>query len=120
MNHRRRWALLTGSLGGFFSGLTGVGGGALMVPLLTAILRLPQHRAHGTSLLLVTCAAGAGALPYLWRGEIDWTLVGGLLGGSVAGAYLGARAMMRVPERHLQILFGAFLLTVAVRMLVAA
>ncbi|TAK61977.1 MAG: hypothetical protein EPO22_07900, partial [Dehalococcoidia bacterium] len=46
-------SVLTGVAGGAFSGLTGVGGGAVMVPLLTGPLRLSQHRAHGTSLAII-------------------------------------------------------------------
>jgi uncharacterized membrane protein YfcA len=50
---RRAEAALTGALGGAFAGLTGVGGGAIMVPLLTGRLGLGQHRAHGTSLAVI-------------------------------------------------------------------
>ena len=53
-----------GVLGGTFSGLTGVGGGAVIVPLLTGRIGLSQHRAHGTSLAIIMFVAAVGALPY--------------------------------------------------------
>jgi uncharacterized membrane protein YfcA len=109
--------VLTGVGGGAFSGLTGVGGGAVMVPLLTSWLKLGQHRAHATSLAVITVVAAAGMIPYWLAGNIDWPLALTLLPGAVAGVYLGARAMLRVPALQLRLLFGAFLLFVAFRQL---
>lgn len=115
---RHSKAVLTGLAGGAFSGLTGVGGGAVMVPLMTGQLRLSQHRAHGTSLAIITLVAVAGALVYWGAGNVDWWLVLALTPGAVAGVYVGARAMVRVPALQLRLLFGAFLFFVAFRQLV--
>ena len=115
---RRIQSLLTGCVGGFFSGLTGVGGGTILVPLFTAVLKLPQHTAHGTSLTVVLFAAGASTVAYIWRGDVDWELFGALAVGAMIGAYAGARVMMLIPARWLQIIFGCFLLTAGIRMLV--
>jgi uncharacterized membrane protein YfcA len=104
--------------GGFFSGLTGVGGGAIIVPLLTGLLKLPQHRAHGTSLVIVIFIGTAGMLGYWLAGNVDWNAALWLAVGSTAGAYAGAVAMVRVPERQLRFLFGLFLLATAVRMFI--
>lgn len=109
---------LTGAAGGAFSGLTGVGGGAIMVPLLTGPLKLSQHRAHATSLAVILFVAISGVFAYWRAGNIDWRLVLALSPGAVAGAYVGAKAMMRVPALQLRLLFGAFLLFVAFRQLV--
>ncbi len=111
--------MVTGGVGGFFAGLTGVGGGAILVPLFTTLLRMPQHRAHGTSLAVVVFAAIAGGSRYIWQDAIDWALAGALLSGSLLGAYLGARWVMRIPERELRLLFSLFLVAVGARMLVA-
>jgi hypothetical protein len=89
-----------------------------MVPLLTGQLKLGQHRAHGTSLAIIMFVAIAGALGYWRAGNMDWRLVATLAPGSIAGVYVGARAMMKVPARQLRLLFGAFLLFVAFRQLV--
>jgi uncharacterized membrane protein YfcA len=116
LNSRRSGSLLTGLAGGFFSGLTGVGGGAIMVPLLTTFRRMPQHLAHGTSLAIVVFVGTAGAIGYWINGNIDWSLAPWLAIGSVGGAYVGARTMNLIPERWLQLIFGVFLFTVAIRM----
>lgn len=111
-------SIFTGVVGGTFSGLTGVGGGAVMVPLLTGQLKLGQHRAHATSLAIITFIAIAGTLGYWRAGNIDWRLAAALAPGAIAGVYAGARAMTRVPAVQLRLLFGAFLFFVAFRQLV--
>lgn len=110
--------VLTGIAGGAFSGLTGVGGGAVMVPILTGWLKLGQHRAHGTSLAVITFVAISGVAGYWRAGNIDWRLVLALSPGAIAGVYAGAKAMVKVPAQQLRLLFGVFLLFVAFRQLV--
>lgn len=111
-------SVLTGVAGGAFSGLTGVGGGAVMVPLLTGQIKLSQHRAHGTSLAIIMFVAVSGVIGYWRAGNIDWQLVLALAPGAIAGVYVGAKAMVRVPALQLRLLFGAFLFFVAFRQLV--
>ena len=90
-----------------------------MVPLLTGLLRLPQRLAHGTSLAIVIFVGTAGLLGYWIRENIDWSLAFWLAIGSVGGAYLGAVTMTRIPERSLRLMFGLFLLAMAIRMFIA-
>jgi uncharacterized membrane protein YfcA len=108
---------LTGAGGGFFSGLTGVGGGAILVPLMTGVLRLRQHTAHGTSLVVIVFAALASAVVYQLDSGVRWGLVGALLPTSLIGAYLGAHWVQRLPALRLRQLFGAFVFLVGVRLL---
>ncbi len=107
----------TGIAGGFFSGLTGVGGGAIMVPLMTGVLKMRQHTAHGTSLVIIVFAAGASALTYIAQGNMDWALVALLLPGSLAGVYAGARLVQHLPAMRLRQFFGLFVLVVGLRLL---
>lgn len=102
--------------GGFFSGLTGVGGGAIMVPLLRRFQHESQHLAHGTSLAIVIFVGSAGVVSYGINGNVDWWLAGWVGIGGALGAYFGAVAMHRLAPRSLQLVFGVFLLTVAARM----
>lgn len=111
--------LATGVGGGFFSGLTGVGGGAIMVPLLTGLMGMRQHTAHGTSLVVIIFAAAAGAAMYAATEGLDGGLVAVLLPGSLVGAYVGARFVQRIPAMRLRQLFGAFLLVAGLRLVLA-
>ena len=108
-----------GALGGLIGGLTGVGGGALMIPLMTRLSGLPQHVAHGTSLAIVAAVAIAGAATYIANDLVEWDLVAALLGGSVIGAYAGAALAIRLSPGRLQLVFGLFLSAVSIRMLVS-
>jgi uncharacterized membrane protein YfcA len=122
--------LMTGALAGLTSGLMGVGGGIIMVPLLTAVLALTQHKAHGTSLAVIVFTAIASALTYIWKvhgegasGQATIALTTYVLlavelaAGSIAGARIGALAMNRIPARELRMVFGVFMLIVGLRLL---
>jgi uncharacterized membrane protein YfcA len=115
----RARSVVTGLTGGFFSGLTGVGGGTIMVPLLRRLLGLSQHTAHGTSLVIVIFVGTAGLLGYWINDNVDWTLAIWLSVGSAVGAYVGAVTMSRIAPRALQLTFGVFLLSVGIRMFFA-
>ena len=120
MNRRPPGIALTGLGGGFFSGLTGVGGGAIMVPLMTGVLRMRQHAAHGASLVVIIFVAAASAVVYQLQEGIDWPLVAALLPTSLMGAYLGARLVQRLPAHRLRQVFGAFIFLVGLRLLLFA
>jgi hypothetical protein len=108
---------LTGVSGGLLSGVVGGGGGAIMVPLMTGVLKLRQHVAHGTSLVVITFAALASAITYTIGESIDWTLVVILVAASMAGAFLGASGAQHLPALRLRQALGGFLLLVAVRLM---
>ncbi|MCZ7578572.1 MAG: sulfite exporter TauE/SafE family protein [Dehalococcoidia bacterium] len=109
---------VTGAAGGFLSGILGGGGGAIMVPLMTGPLKLRQHVAHGTSLVVIIVTAAVAAVAYAANESISGRLVAALLAGAVIGATLGARAAVRIPATRLRQVFGLFLITVSLRLLV--
>ena len=110
-------ALLIGVAVGIVAGFTGVGGGALIVPLLVGLLGLTQHRAHGTSLAVVTFSAAASAIPYALAGNTDVVTAAELAVGSIVGVIIGAQWMPRIPAAQLRRGFGLFLAFLAVRLL---
>ncbi len=105
-----------GLLGGLLSGLLGVGGGTVLVPLLV-LVGLSQHKAHATSLAAIVPLAAVGALTFALEDAIDYRVGLLLATGALAGAPLGAKVMAALKEGPLQILFGAFLAVVALRLL---
>jgi len=112
-------SLLIGASAGMLAGLTGVGGGVFLVPLMVGLLAMVQHQAHGTSFLVILPIAIVGAITYGILGHIDdWPLLVGLVSGGAVGVLLGARLMMLLPERHLKWLFGAFLVFVGFAMII--
>jgi uncharacterized protein len=119
--------LLIGAAAGLMSGLMGVGGGIVMIPLMTTFLGLSQHKAHGTSLAVIVFTAISGALAYfLWQAsgaqkdisQAEYLLIAIELAlGSMVGARVGASIMNRIPARELRMLFGIFNFFVAWRLL---
>ena len=106
-----------GLLVGFFSGLFGVGGGVILVPLLVLTLGFSQRLAAGTSLAAVLPTAVAGLIGYAAIGSVDWVAGVVLAVGAIAGSLIGTWLMHRIPQRLLRWIFVAFLAIVAVRML---
>jgi uncharacterized membrane protein YfcA len=100
--------------GGLLSGLLGVGGGVVMVPLLVLIGKRPQREAHAISLGAIVPIGIAGVLTFGAAGEVRLPEAIALTAGALLGAQVGARALARAPERTLKLVFGCFLLTVAV------
>jgi uncharacterized membrane protein YfcA len=107
-----------GLVAGVLSGLLGVGGGVIIVPLLVALVHLSQHQAHATSLAAIVPIGAVGALTYALGGEIDLEVAGLLALGALVGAPAGARIMARIEERPLRIMFGILMIAVGVQLLV--
>ncbi len=109
-------ASLAGAGAGFFGGLFGVGGGAILVPLLTQALAFTQHEAHATSLAVTLFTALSAGAVYAAHGNVAWS-AGIVIGiGSAIGAPIGARLAHRLSARALLRAFSVFLLVLAARM----
>lgn len=75
--------ILTGLAVGLLVGLTGVGGGSLMTPLLTAVFGIPATTAVGTDLAFAAITKGAGTLVHRMRNTVDWRIVRLMVLGSI-------------------------------------
>jgi uncharacterized protein len=120
--HRKRyWAslLLIGATGGFLSGLFGVGGGILMVPMLVTFAGMDQRRASATSLLAILPTAIAGSASYLARGEADLVVAALVALGGIAGSWIGTWLLRRTSMGVLRWMFIGLIVVVAIRMLVS-
>jgi uncharacterized protein len=102
-----------GLVAGFLSGLLGIGGGLVMVPMLAGWLGMPLKRALGTSLLAIVALVVPGTITHAVLGHIDWALFLVITLGAVPGARLGATVALGARERTLRLLVGGFLLVVA-------
>lgn len=109
-------AIVTGLVAGFAGGLFGVGGGIVLVPLLTGFFALTQHQAHGTSLAAIGATAIAGLFVYGSHGQVDWASAGVIGLASIAFARIGARGAARVSRDGLTRAFAIFLVAVAIRL----
>ena len=108
--------LAIGLGGGLLSGLLGVGGGVIMVPLLVLWAGYAQREAHAMSLGAIIPISIAGIATYGVAGEVRYWEALGLAAGSIVGAQIGARFLARIDEHLLKVVFGVFLVGVAVLM----
>jgi len=99
-----------GLAAGTFGGLIGLGGGVIMVPLMIGILKLSQHRAHGTSLVALVFTGAGGALIYGLRGHIDFLAAAALALTAVLTVRAGAHYANELPGWKLRRAFGIFLI----------
>jgi uncharacterized membrane protein YfcA len=107
-----------GTVAGLFSGLFGVGGGVVIVPLLLLVCGWEMRSATGTSLAAIGITASAGVVTYVVHGEVR-PLYALLVGVPAAiGAASGATLQQRLPVRTLSFLFAGLLVAIAIRMLV--
>jgi uncharacterized membrane protein YfcA len=118
-------ALVASLAVGMVGGAYGIGGGALLAPVLVAVFRLPVHAIAGTTLLTTFLSSVVGVAVYASLGRLtgnavptvspDW-LLGLLFGlGGMVGMYVGARVQRLVPARYIKIILAVLILTVAVR-----
>lgn len=85
------WILLSvGLVTGFLSGLLGVGGGFILMPVLVYVIGCPTIVAIGTDLFQIIFTAGYGAFTHSMKGNVDLLLVGLMLVGCTIGAHIGA------------------------------
>jgi uncharacterized membrane protein YfcA len=102
--------VLIGLVGGFASGLFGVGGGIVVVPALVYWAGFTQHNATGTSLAVLLPPIGlAAAFEYYRHGNVDVRAAVILAAMMVVGAWIGARAANRMSGPHLRLTFGVFI-----------
>lgn len=116
----RYWISLVavGLIGGLLSGMFGVGGGIVMVPLLLWLTGMDQRVASATSLLAIVPASIAGSISYLSQGEADIPVALLIASGAICGALIGTSLLKRLPLSWLRWMFIALMLVAAVRMVI--
>jgi hypothetical protein len=118
--HRLPLAWAGSLVAGQASGLLGVGGGIISVPLMRMVMGAPMRVAVATSNFMIGITAAAGAAAYLFRGEIDPRVAAPVVIGVTLGAGLGAGAAARLRPGWLTVLFVVVVAYVAVRMALRA
>ena len=106
-----------GVLTGFLSGLLGVGGGVIMVPLLSLLIGLEQHLAQGISMLVIIPTSIIGIWQLRKKNLIDYSAALYFAGGSIVGSFISGNLVDTIPEDNLRTIFGAFITLVGMRML---
>ena len=105
---------------GLISALLGIGSGVLKIPAMDTALRLPIKVSSATSNFMIGVTAAASAGAYFMRGDIVTAVAGPVALGSVVGALLGARILIRASNASIRLLFVVVLVALAAQMLLQA
>jgi len=110
--------IVIGLLAGILSGLVGVGGGILMIPLLIIFLGLTQHQAQGTALFAMLPPIGVlAAMNYYKEGFVKWEYAAVIALTFVVGGYFGSKLSISLPEQTVRKVFGVIMLIGAIKLI---
>jgi uncharacterized membrane protein YfcA len=106
--------VLVGVVVGAFSGLMGLGGGSVMIPVMVLGFTMTQQKAHGTSLAVMCVPVVLPAVLKYWRHDnVDWRIALWMAAGFVLGSFFGALLANRISVGALKLVFGFLLIYVA-------
>ncbi len=94
---------------GMLSSMTGVGGGAIKVPVMNLIMHIPMKAASSTSSYMIGITAFSGAITYFFSGQLDLAFGGAIAIGAFLGAILGTYLARRISTGHLRRYFSVVL-----------
>ncbi len=118
-----------GLIGGYMSGLLGIGGGIVMVPILNILLKFPIHKAIGTSMAFIVFASVGGIITYLFTGinatglppySLGYINIVQLVVLAITGmsmSLIGVNAAHNLPEKKLRYLFVILMIYMALKMM---
>lgn len=104
--------------GGSLSGLLGLGGGVVQVPVMTMLCGVPMKAAAATSNFMIGVSAAASAFVYYRRGHIPADICGVIVVGVLIGSFAGMSLLYKTRSERLQMVFAAAMLIISVKMLI--
>ena len=112
--------IFTGLLAGLLSGLIGIGGGTIIVPILVIFAGLSPKMAQGTTLALLVPPIGIlAAWTYYKQGYVDFSIAALICIGFIFGGLIGAKFATSLSNQTLERIFGIALLIIAIKMIFA-
>lgn len=106
--------ILFGIVVGVFSGVMGLGGGSIMIPVMVLALAMTQQEAHGTSLaVMIPPVTLPAVIEYYRKGHVNLAVAGWMAVGVLLGSFFGAWIATSLPKDMLKLVFGFVLIYVA-------
>jgi uncharacterized membrane protein YfcA len=110
--------LAVGLAAGFLSGMVGIGGGIIIVPVLVYFLGFTQHQAQGTTLFMFLLPIGIlGVMNYHKAGHVDFKTAFIIAITFVAGSYFGSKVAISLDQKMVKQIFGALIIILGAKML---
>lgn len=108
-----------GLITGILSGLLGIGGGVVLIPMMVLILGITQHTAQGISMLMMIPTALVGLWHFHKDNLVDYRIAAYLAAGAACGALISANFVQYIPAADLKRIFGVFIIYTGLRMILA-
>ncbi|WXG41230.1 MAG: sulfite exporter TauE/SafE family protein [Candidatus Freyarchaeum deiterrae] len=105
---------------GLVSGLLGIGGGIVQVPVLNIALGVPMIVSVATSVFIIIFTSLVGSFEHVMLGQVNWQIGIVMMIGAVIGAQIGVRIAMRISPNLLRKIFGLVLILISVQMIYEA
>ncbi len=110
--------LAVGLLAGFLSGMVGIGGGIVIVPVLVYFLGFTQHQAQGTTLFMFLLPIGIlGVMNYHKQGYVDYKTALIICSTFIFGSYFGSKLAISLDQKMIKQIFGAVIILLGAKML---
>jgi uncharacterized membrane protein YfcA len=116
-SRRMLFGAILSFLGGIASGLLGIGGGVLLVPILTLIVGMPIHFATATSMFTMTFTSTSEAVQHYLANHTNFEYALLLALGTVIGAQVGAYVSKKTSSKNLRRIFGLVIVVVGIQMI---
>ncbi len=110
--------LAVGLAAGFLSGMVGIGGGIIIVPVLVYFLGFTQHQAQGTTLFMFLLPIGIlGVMNYHKQGYVDYKTALIICTTFIFGSYFGSKLSISLDQKTIKQIFGAIIMLLGIKML---
>lgn len=110
MKNKTIFNILMGFFAGLVSGFFGAGGGLLLVPYMTSILKEDEVKSRATTILCIFFMVLTSSFFYFNKEKIDWILAIKCAVGGISGSIIGSKLLIRINTNLLKFLFILFLL----------
>lgn len=109
--------LLVGLVAGLLSGMVGIGGGIIIVPVLVYFLGFTQHQAQGTTLFMFLLPIGVlGVFNYYKAGHVDWKTACIMATTFIIGSYFGSKFAIKLDQTTIKKIFGVIIILLGAKM----
>ena len=118
MKNKNFWKnMLIGFLGGMISGFFSSGGGLILVPYMTAVLKMDEVKARATTIFCIFFMVFTSGCFYFSQDFIDFGMAIKCALGGIVGGYIGSKVLWNVNKKVLEISFIIFLIYAGIKMI---
>lgn len=97
------------------AGFFGAGGGLIIHPLLTKILKVDEYKARGTTLIIIFPTIVTASIIYAKQNYFDFNNTTKIVIGGIIGGFIGAKITNKIPKFYLSLIFDIFLIGVSIK-----